>query len=259
MVQSASFEIAMYKSKDISRFMREHVTPCLAESYQAYKKRFLVRMRGNFVEGLIIGVGRGGWVRVYPTFYVVGADLADDGIHQTVSLETKSPRRWHFAPETPLNGVLAREILERLAQDSPIPFISSLNDDVIDEGLRWFGRDKQHWAADLFLAFFNMTRGTPTARADLARAFELFRCHSRLSTDKPLRDWEEVLRDRFMELEVRLDREDCIASCRTDAETHAKALGLPSIAWPPEWPESVPPWPKEAGVVNKLGKLFKRV
>lgn len=104
------------------------------------------------------------------------------------------------------DDLFASEIMKRVAQDSPISFISPLTDEAIDKGLRWFGRDKLHWSADLFLAFFNMTRGAPSARDDLARAFDLFRRHSRLSMDEPLVDWEERLRDRFLELQARLAR-----------------------------------------------------
>lgn len=249
----------MYKSKDIARFMREHMKRYLTE-YVLYKRRFLVRMRGNLVQGLIVGVSRGGWVKVYPTFYVVGSDPADDGIHQTVSLYAENPHRWSFPPDTPLDDVFASEIMKRIAQDSPISFVVPLDDDAIVKGLRWFGRDNFHWSADLFLAFFNMTRGAPSARDDLARAFDLFRRHSRLSMDEPLVDWEERLRDRFLELQARLDSPDCISLCRADAEAHAKALGLPPIIWPPEWPEHVPPWPKNesaSGLVGKLSQWFK--
>lgn len=250
----------MYKRKDIARFAYDYLQPLLADSYERYKKGDLVRMRGNLVEGLLIGVSRGGWIHIYPTFYVIGADPAYEGIHQTVSLEAKNPHGWKFPPETPLDEALAKEILDRLARDSPISFVDPLDDEAIDKGLRWFGRDKLHWSADLFAAFFNMARGASTTRADLARAFEIFRRRSRLSTGKPLRDWEEVLRNRFIELQSRLDRDDCISLCRADAEAHAKVLGLPPIAWPPEWPEQVPPWPNEepAGWANKLARTFSR-
>ena len=164
-----------------------------------------------------------------------------------------------FEPETPLDEKFAAEILTRLKKDSPISFTAPLEDEAIDKALRWFGKDGLHWAADLFLAYFNMTRGAPTARRDLGRAFDIFRRKSRMATDKPLRDWEEALLARFQELESRLDRPDCIALCRADAEEHARLLKLPPIVWPPEWPESVPPWPKEAdGLIAKLGGFFAR-
>lgn len=162
-----------------------------------------------------------------------------------------------FEPETSLDEKFAAEILARLKQDSPISFTDPMQDETIDKALRWFGKDGLHWAADLFLAFFNMTRGAPTARKDLARAFELFRRNSRMITDKPLRDWEEALLARFQELEARLDRSDCIALCRADAEEHARLLKLPAIVWPPEWPESVPPSPKESQTLAfRIGRLL---
>lgn len=57
-------------------------------------------------------------------------------------------------------------------------------------------------------------------------------------------DFEEALYARFQKLESRLDRPDCIALCRANAEEHARLLGLPPIEWPSEWPNTVPPWPK---------------
>ena len=220
----------------------------------------LARMYGPLVQLIILWVSRGGWLHLEPTFYVVGADTANQTIHQAVSLGTRNPRRWQFPPETMLDNALAIRLLDQLRSDSPISFTATLDDAVIEQGLHWFGRDKLHWSADLFLAFFNMTRGAPSARDDLARAFDLFRRHSRLSMDEPLVDWEERLRDRFLELQARLDSPDCISLCRADAEAHAKALGLPPIIWPPEWPEHVPPWLKNessSGLVGKLSRLFK--
>lgn len=42
-------------------------------------------------------------------------------------------------------------------------------------------------------------------------------------------DFEEALYARFQKLESRLDRPDCIALCRANAEEHARLLGLPPI------------------------------
>lgn len=250
----------MHKATDIARFVKTHLRAALPDFSCQYKRRDICRMRGLFMQGVGVGTSRGGWIHVYPDFFVLGAEIyekdlpknllkngsvcSDNLIHGTVSLEVKAPRRWHFPPETPLDEALAAEILRRLKEDSPISFTELLTGDAIDKALRWFGKDGLHWAADLFLAYFNMTRGAPSARKDLARAFGLFVKHSRYSTDKPPLDYEEALYARFQELEARLDRPDCIALCRADAEEHARLLGLPPIVWPPEWPASVPPWPK---------------
>lgn len=231
-----------------------HLKDALPDLKDQYKKRDILRLRGNLVQLVIVGVSRGGWIHVSPTLYVLGSEPNENFIHQTVGLDTKQPQAWKFPPETLLDASFSNEIADRLAHDVPISFTQPLSDEAISRGLCWFGKDGLHWAADLFLAFFNMTRGATSARKDLAHAFELFRRNSRLSTDKPLRDWEEALLTRFNELEARLDRPDCIALCRADAEAHAGLLKLPAIVWPPEWPEAVPPWPKEkpSGWLNKL-------
>lgn len=233
----------MYKAIELARFVKQCLQPQLPSSYQLYGKRDLVRMRGNFAQLLLLTSGRGHYLKVLPTLFVVGASLADKTIHQTVSLYVRNPHDWNITPEN-LDVALATQIVKQSEQLSPITFVGELEDREIDHALRWFGKDGRHWADYLFLAFFNMTRGAPTARKDLARAFHLFIKHSRYSTDKPPFDFEEALFARFQELESRLDHPECIALCRADAEEHARLLKLPSIVWPPEWPESVPPWPK---------------
>jgi len=243
----------VYKSADLVRYMRESLKPAFPNSYLSYTPRFLLRAHGNAVQGIVIGVGRGGWVRVHPSLYVTGADRADEGIHQTVSLSTRDPRRWHFPPDTPLDDALTAVILGRLANDSPISFEAPLDDVGLDRGLRWFARKGRHWSADLFLAFYSMTRGAATARRDLERARMRFHRYSRLSKGKQPRDWEKQLCGYFDELESRLDQPDCVALCRQDAEAHAEILGLPSPLWPPEWPKSVPAWRKTETWRDRLG------
>jgi hypothetical protein len=248
----------MYKAIEIARFVKQCLQPKLPIAYQLYGKRDLVRMRGNFAQLVLIAQERGHYLRVLPTLYVVGADLSDETTHQTVSLYVRNPHDWNLNPEI-LNSAFATQIVQQLERSPVTAFVSEFGDNEIDKSMRWFSKAGTHWAADLFLAFFNMTRGAPTARKDLAQAFELFRRNSRMVTDKPLRDWEEALLARFHELEARLDRPDCIGLCRADAERHSKLLKLPPIAWPPEWPESVPPWPKEPdSLFARFGGLFTR-
>lgn len=263
----------MHKAPEIARFVRTHLRVVLPDFTGQYKRRDICRMRGPLMQGIGVAVSRGGWIRLSPGLFVLGPEIyrkelqssklkdgsisTDNLIHTAVGLESKAPRRWMFEPETSLDEEFAAEILTRLKKDSPISFTDPLEDEAIDKALRWFGKDGLHWAADLFLAFFNMTRGAPTARKDLARAFELFIKHSRYSTDKPPLDFEIALHARFQELEARLDRPDCIALCRADAEEHARLLKLPAIVWPPEWPESVPPWPKESQTLaSRIGRFF---
>lgn len=267
----------MYKAPEIAHFVRTHLRAALPDFAGQYKRRDILRMRGPLVQWVFVGVRRSEWISVSPSLSVLGPELYikdleshklkdgsldRDALISTVSLEAKSPSaslRWHFPPETLLDERFAAEIVARLNQDSPISFIKPLEDEAIDKALRWFGKDGAVWTDYLFLSFFNMTRGAPTARKDLARAFELFIKRSRYSTNKPPFDFEEALYARFQELESRLDRPDCIALCRADAEEHARLLKLPAIVWPSEWPRSVPPWPKEAAsLTSKLGRLFTR-
>lgn len=266
----------MHKAPEIARFVKTHLREALPDFTGQYKRRDTLRIRALVIQMVSVGESRGGWLRVHPTLSVLGPDiymrdldghkckdgsLDRDALLSQVGLEgmsSSAPRRWSFPPETPLDERFAAEILARLKADSPISFTASLEDEAIDSALRWFGKDRLHWVADLFLAYFNMTRGAPSARKDLSQAFDLFIKHSRYSTDKPPFDFEEALHARFLELQARLDRHDCIALCRADAEEHARLLKLPPIVWPPEWPESVQPWPKEEpSLINKLGRLFR--
>ena len=266
----------MYKATEIARFVCTHLRAALPNFTGQYKRRDILRMHGHVVQWLFVDVSRGGWIGVSPALMVLGPYLHlkdsehckntdgtfnSDGLIVSVGLSgvsASAARRWSFPPEIRLNEKFAAEIVARLNKDSPISFVQPLEDEEIEKALRWFGKDGLNWVADLFLAFFNMTRGVPTARKDLARACELFIKRSRYSTDKPPFDFEEALFARFKELESRLDRPDCIALCRADAEEHAKLLKLPSIVWPADWPESVPPWPKEQpiGLTRKLGRLL---
>ncbi|MCG3188110.1 MAG: hypothetical protein IOMNBAOH_02834 [Rhodocyclaceae bacterium] len=265
----------MHKAPEIARFVRTHLRAALPDFTGQYKRRDVLRTRGNLVQWMFVGVSRGGWVRVSPVLSVFGpyihlkdsehcknkdGSFNSDGLIVSVGLSGMSAsaaRRWSFPPDTPLDEMFASEILRWLKEDAPISFTEPLKDEAIDKALRWFGKDGMHWTAHLFLAYFNMTRGAPTARKDLARAFELFIKHSRYSTDKPPFDFEIALHARFQDLESRLDRPDCIALCRADAEEHARLLKLPAIVWPPEWPEAVPPWPQEPEkLASKIGRLF---
>lgn len=267
----------MYKSPEIAHFVRTHLRAALPDFTGQYKRRDILRTRGNLVQWMFVGVSRAGWLEISPALSVLGpyihlkdsehcknkdGSFNSDGLIVSIGLSglsASATRRWSFAPDTPLDETFAAEILTRLRQDSPISYTEPLEDEAIDKALRWFGKDGAVWTDYLFLAYFNMTRGAPTARKDLGRAFEIFRRKSRMATDKPLRDWEEALLARFQELESRLDRPNCVALCRADAEEHARLLKLPPIVWPPEWPESVPPWPKEpSSLIAKIGGFLTR-
>ena len=226
--------------------MRENIKKRFSVLNIAYKKRFYARMLGSVVQGLIIGVGKGGYIRVSPVIYVVGANVGEDELMPTLCPELTDRQTWHFPERTPLDDSFAQEIQRRLEISPVVNVFSTLTSDVIDRDIRWFTNKSTDWSANLSLTFFNMTRGASTARADFERAKSLFYKYSRISSVKPLRDWEETLLQRFVEFETRLDDPNCIALCRADAETHARSLKLPRIVWPPDWPESVPPWPRES-------------
>lgn len=226
------------KAIDIKIFSKTMVLPRLGAGHLVYANRDLVRMRGPFAQLLIFTTTKPRWLRVIPTFYVVGADAADDDRpHQTVSLEVLDPQRWQFPPQTALDADFAKRLCGQIEKDSGISFVAPLDDDQkICAGLQPFINRKTHWAAPLFRAFFNICRGAQSARTDLAQARQIFLARSRYGSGKPLLDYEQALLSRFDALEARLDMSDCIAICRAEADEHAKRMSLPTISWPPEWP-----------------------
>ena len=235
----------MITNSDLGKFLKLEMKAHLQDDYFVFQKRTLARQHGPVVQQFAAWISKGGWLHFEPSLYVVGASITDESIHQTVSLGAIDPRQWHFPPDTTLDKRLAEHLCQKLESESPITFLSSIEDIDVEKNLRWFGEAELHWAPSFFLAFFNIVRGVKDAGKDLDYAMRIFQKNSRLSGDKPLRDWEVTLNSRFSTLEGRLADSNCIALCRADAEDHAQSLKLPSIVWPTDWPESVSPWLKE--------------
>ena len=251
----------MYKSAEIERFMREHLKQRFPTLNVVYRKRFYARLFGPVLQGLIVGVGKGGYIRVLPVMYVLGERIDEEELSPSLSLEITDRKTWHLAESTPLDAAFAKEIHSRIEKSPVLNLSSAATSTSVEQDIRWFARDPVDWSAALSLAFFNIIRGVRGARSDLSNAFERFRNQSRLATNKPLYDYEVLLCERFKELEARLDSADCIALCRADAENHARVLKLPPLVWPAEWPTSVPTWPSQptSTLGNKLrGFLGKR-
>jgi hypothetical protein len=235
----------MITNNDLGKFLKFEMKSHLQDDYFVYQKRTLARQYGPVVQQFAGWISKGGWLHFEPSLYVLGASITDESIHQTVSLGAVDPRKWHFPPDTILDKHLAEHLRQNLVSESPITFVFSIEDIDVEKGLRWFGETELHWAPSFFLAFFNIVRGAKDARKDLDYAMRIFQKNSRLSGNQPLRDWEVTLNSRFSTLEGRLLDPSCVVLCRTDAENHAQSLKLPPIIWPLNWPESVPPWPKE--------------
>lgn len=238
-------------ARNLRRYILERIAPELGEDYRLIGRRLLVRMRGPFVQSFALSRSRGSALYATPNFFVVGADPAFPVMHGSLSLDTRNPHRWSFVkPE--LTPDLASTLMKMLRSDSPVSFFEPLTDTSIDTALRWFLSKDNHWSAHQFKAFIAILRGQATARDDLARATKKFR---KQGLSDPPRDHETALLQRYAELEARLDRPDCIALCRADAEEHARSLKLPPVAWPSEWPTAVPPWPKSRKTL--LGRLWR--
>jgi hypothetical protein len=206
-------------------------------------------MRGPFVQNFEISRSRGPVLYVTPQFFVAGADPAFPVMHDSLGLWSRDPHRWSFV-EPRLTPDFALILMDMLRSDSPVSFFDELTDASIDEAVRWFISRTNHWSAHQFKAFIAILKGQTTARAELTRAIAVFK---KQALSDPPRDHEAALLQRYAELEARLDRPDCIALCRADAEEHARRLKLPPVEWPPEWPTAVPPWPKSRkGLLDRL-------
>jgi hypothetical protein len=202
-----------------------------------YGKGDLLRLRGCFVQCVLFWVSRSGSLHVSPTLFVLGANPCDPTIHQTVGLEIQDPRRWTFN-QMSLDNEFAAHIVDQMERDSRLSFIAQLKDDNIDHALRHHAVRSEHWAASIFLAFYNLTRGAEKAQSDISQARRTFERLSNASIGKRLRDWEQALSDRLQMLGERASQPDCTSRCRSEADEHAVRLRLAPIAWPPEWMEA---------------------
>jgi hypothetical protein len=206
-------------------------------------------MRGSFVQSFELSRSRGPVLCVTPKFFVTGADPAFPVMHDALSLDSLDPHHWNFV-KPKLSHDFASTLMDMIRSDSPVSFFDELTDASLDESIRWFIARTDHWCAYQFKAFIAILQGQVSARNDLTHAISKFR---KQALSDPPRDHETVLLQRYAELEARLDRPDCIALCRADAEEHARRLKLPPVEWPPEWPTAVPPWPKSRkGLLDRL-------
>lgn len=224
----------------LRRFLKELIVPNLGNGFQFKGKREAVRMRGPFVQSIALARARGSGLYVIPYYFMVGADPTSEVMHENLGLAILNWRNWSFL-EAKLDSEFAALLLTRLRADAPASFFDDLTDTSIDAAMQWFIRKGNDPSAHQFKTFMAILLGRETARTDLERAIAVFK---RKALSDPPRDHEAALLQRYADLEARLGHPDCIALCRADAEAHAQRLKLPPIAWPHEWPTSVPPWPK---------------
>ncbi|MGW8393675.1 hypothetical protein [Pseudoduganella sp. HUAS MS19] len=238
------------KTSEIAGFSKSMVRPRLGPDFFTHTNRDMVRCRGPFLETVFFAKKRSGWLHVIPTFFVVGADPAASVIFQTMSLPLNGideTGKWRFRPETLLDEALATHIVAQIERDSPLTFIGPLKDDAIDSALRTFVRQIVHPVPSLSLAFFNMCRGAPSARSELAATRKRFLKMSRYGSGKPPLDSEQAMLARLDELAARLDSPDCIAICRDEVIEHARNLNISVPEWPTDWPASAVYAPQESG------------
>lgn len=231
--------VIQLKVSDIKRFSKNVVLPHMGQDYSLYMGRDLIRMRGGFLQGILFAKKRSGWLNVIPTFFVVGTDPSDPVIFQTMSLPISGidkDRKWKWPQDVTLDEELANEIIAKVEIDSPLSFKKSLNDRAIESVLSVFVKKGTHWMPSLSLAYYNMCRGSKSARKDLERARLIFIEHSRYGAGQPPLPYEKILLNRFEELETRFSSSNGIEICRTEAELHARKLSLPAIQWPNDWP-----------------------
>ncbi|MGD2117911.1 MAG: hypothetical protein PVG66_06115 [Chromatiales bacterium] len=223
------------KSLEIKRFAQTILLHRLGEGFQIHAKRDLVRLRGPFVQSVLLANKRSGWLHVIPTFYVIGADPAHEAMFQTMSLPISGvddTGRWRMSPETPLNEALASHIMTQLEEESPLSYIAPLNDSNIHKTLNLFYKKVPNWMPGLSLAFWEILAGKTMAARSLAKAKRKFIRYSRYGTNKFPRDFEQELMKRFDVLESRLGTPEGLHACRQEAEAHAERLGLGKIGWP---------------------------
>jgi hypothetical protein len=218
----------------LSRFVDTEVRPLLAPDFTLYRKRELVRMHGPFVQFLSLSVARGGSLRVYPTFFVVGADPSVPVIPQNVSLGAEDPAAWRFQGVV-LDAEFARRLVRQVEAASPLSFTGPLAADgsAIARTFHVFEARTRHWSPSLYLAHFLLTAGSRQAAAAAAvgRARVRFAAlGERVTGDPPA--WRIALGQRIAELERRVTSADGQGLCRAESERQAAEFGLPGIVWP---------------------------
>jgi len=224
-------------NSNIEGFVQQAIWPRLPADYFVYKKRGLARMRGPFVQLLVLSKNKSGrFLKAHPTLYVAGAEPGMATICQNVSLEVWAPRKWMFDSPA-LDSSFARNLVLQIERETPVSFVQPLTDTSINRAFHRFNAKSCDWHAQFFLAFLSILQNKRSAYDDLRLARKRFQklTFSRVSKIAP---WVDVLSDRFSELENRIGRSDCLSLCRVDCQHHAELLKLPLIDWPDDWPSS---------------------
>ncbi len=233
----------MYKAKDLAKFVKAQLLPLLPDEYTAvHGNRTVLRMRGHLVQWIGIGASRSGWIEVFPTLYVVGADNTGIVMTGTASLNVTSGRwEWIFAKDTALDQSFASLIIERIEAETPISFIHPLEDEAIIKALTWFNKPMEHRAVNGYIAFWYLCQGNPSALPYLNRLEKYFADVCGPKAKYPVRDWEKAHWARIKLLKARMSDPHCVMLCREEAEQHAELLKLPKLVWPPEWSTEMQP------------------
>ncbi|MCB1930816.1 MAG: hypothetical protein KDH17_22655 [Rhodocyclaceae bacterium] len=161
---------------------------------------------------------------------------------QTMSLPMDGvdrDRRWYIGADVPADDSTANQVIDALRREAIPNAFAPLTDAGIGLALAEFARRKRHWLPSLSLAFWSMVLGDSMAARQLTEARNQLVRYSRYGSGKAPLDFEVALMARIDTLSSRLGKPDCVELCRNDAEEHARALGLPGVAWPEQWPGSV--------------------
>lgn len=234
----------MYKAKDLAKFVKTQLLPLLPEEYSAvHGNRTVLRMRGHLVQWIGLDVGRGGYIKIVPTLYVVGAHNAEPVMTCTASLYgLKETRMWHFNEQYQLDNAFAKFIIERIETKTPLSFIQPLGDETIIKALIWFNKQVKHWAVNWYIAFWYLCQGNPSALPYLNKLEKyFFDTYLGPKAKYPMRDLEKVYWARINLLKERMSDAQCVMLCRAEAEQHAELLKLPKLVWPSEWPTEMQP------------------
>jgi len=245
----------MYKAKDLAKFVKTQLLPLLPDEYTAvHGNRTVLRMRGHFVQWIGLSVGRGGYMKVIPTLYIVGYDNTEIVMTCTASLYgLRQPREWHFDENTQLDNDFAKLIIERVEAETPISFIQPLDDEAIIKALIWFNKNVKHWAVNWYIAFWYLCQGDPSALPYLNKLEKYFADVCGPKAKYPVRDWEKAHWARIKLLQARMSDSHCVVLCREEAEQHAAQLGLPKLVWPTEWATEMRPAEQQSLLANIFG------
>lgn len=233
----------MYKARDLAKFVKTQLLPLLPEEYSAvHGDRTVFRMRGHLVQWIGIGTSRSGWIEIFPTLYVVGADNTEIVMTGSASLNVTSGRReWIFPKDTTLDQNFASLIIKRIETETPISFVQPFGDETIIKALVWFNKPVKHWAVSWYIAFWYLCQGNPSASPYLDKLEKYFSGVCSSQAKYPARDSERARWARIKLLRARMSDTHCVMLCRAEAEQHAELLKLPKLVWPAEWPTEMQP------------------